>query len=166
MELWRPVKDFEGRYEVSNLGRVRSLPYMVPHIKGTRTIPGRILTPKAQKSGHLLIQLGGRAGKKYFIHRIVYETFVGDIPAGLDIRHLDGNPTNNKPENLKPGTRVENAHDVYDYGGRYRKLYRDDVIQIRHRLEAGEPQSRIAKDYNVSQETISNISTGKTFNYI
>lgn len=166
-EIWKPVVGYEDQYEVSSLGRVRSLPKTVPHIKGTRTIPARVLKPQRQSSGHLYIRsLGGRNGKLAWIHRLVYEAFVGPIPEGMDIRHLDGDPSKNTPENLMPGTRVENAHDVYAYGGRYRKLRREDVIEIRRRLSAGEPQRLIAKDFAVSCQTISNINTRKTFNYI
>lgn len=167
IEIWKPVVGYESQYEVSSQGRVRSLPRTVPHLGGTRTIPARILKPQKQASGHLYIKsLGGRGGNLIWVHHLVYEAFIGPIPQGLDIRHLDGHPENNTPENLMPGTRVENAHDVYTYGGRYRKLYREDVLEIRRRLSAGEPQRLIAKDFGVSCQTISNISTRKTFNYI
>lgn len=167
IEIWKPVVGYEGQYEISNLGRVRSLPKAVPHIRGVRTIPARVLKPRQQASGHLYIRsFGGRNGGIAWVHRLVYEAFVGPIPAGLDIRHLDGNPSNNTPENLTPGTRVENAHDTYAYGGKYQKLYREDVLEIRKRLAAGEPQKQIAKDYKVSAQTISNINTRRTFNYI
>lgn len=166
MEVWRPVVGYEGLYEVSNLGRVRSLPRTVPHIKGTRTIPGRILKLQTQPSGHLYVKsFGGRGRGLAWAHRLVYEAFVGRVPEGLDIRHLDGNPKNNSPENLAVGTRVENAHDVYEYGGRYRKLAREDVLEIRRRLADGERQKTIAADFGVSTQTISNISTRRTFNY-
>lgn len=166
-EIWKPVVGFEDRYEVSSLGRVRSLTHTVPHLRGTRTIPGRVLKPQQQASGHLYIKsLGGRRGKIAWIHRLVYEAFVGPIPSRMDIRHLDGNPQNNTPENLAIGTRVENAHDVYRYGGKYRKLTRDDVFEIRRRLSAGDAQPEIAADFGVTPATISNINTRKTFNYI
>lgn len=166
VEIWKPVAGYEKLYEVSSTGRVRSLPKTVPHITGTRTIPGRILKPQKQKSGHLYIRhLGGRLGKLVWVHRLVYEAFNGPVPEGLDVRHLDGDPGNNTPTNLALGTRVENAHDVYEYGGRYRKLYRADVVEIRRRLAAGDRQNQIAKDYGVSAQTISNIQTRKTFDY-
>ena len=149
------------------MGRVRSFPQKVPHIKGTRTIPGRVLKPHRQASGHLYIRsLGGRCGKLAWIHRLVYEAFIGAIPPRMDVRHLDGNPQNNTPENLAVGTRVENAHDVYCYGGKYRKLTRDDVFEIRRRLSAGDAQPEIAADFGVTPATISSINTRKTFNYI
>ena len=166
-ELWKPVVGHESRYEVSNRGRVRSLPLVVPHIKGGRCIPGRILKPQKQASGHLFIRsLGGRSGHMAWVHRLVYEAFVGPIPIGLVVRHLDGNPANNTPENLAVGTQSDNAHDVYSYGRKFRKLTREDVLEIRKRLMNGDPHSKIAADYNVSAQSISNISTRKTFNYI
>lgn len=166
-EIWKPVRGYEDQYEVSNTGKVRSLPRTVPHIKAYRTIPGRELKLQTQRSGHQYIKnFGGRGGPMKWIHRLVYETFIGAIPEGLDVRHLDGDPKNNTVGNLAVGTRSENAHDVYDYGGKYKALQRDEVLAIRLRLANGERQADIAKDYKVTPATISAINTGKTFSYL
>ena len=166
-EMWRPVVGYETEYEISSRGCVRSLPRKVRHLNGDRTIPARVLKPQQEPAGHLYIRsLGGRGGKLAWIHRMVYEAFIGEIPPGMDIRHLNGNPSDNRPENLAAGTRVENAHDVYSYGGKYRKLYREDVLEIRRRLESGEPPKTLAKDFGVTPQTIYNIRTRRTFNYI
>lgn len=165
-ECWRPVVGYEGLYEVSDAGRVRRLERRVKHITGYRVLKPRILVPSTQKSGHLYFKsFGGRGGELKWVHRLVYEAFIGSVPIGKEVRHLDGNPENNRPENLAIGSRAENAHDTYQYGGKYKKLYKDDVLEIRARLATGERQQDIAKDYRVSQATISDIHTKKTFNY-
>lgn len=113
-ERWLPVPNWEDLYEVSDLGRTRSLDRMVrTHHNGRRFVPGRILRPgPASKYGHLRVVLC-RNGETYPIqvHQLVMLAFVGPCPPGLEVRHLDSNPRNNALTNLVYGTRAENARD-------------------------------------------------------
>ena len=87
-EHWLPVADYEGLYEVSDLGQVRSLP--------RRTTSGRVLKPQpVSESRHLEASLS-RNGKvsRQLVHRLVLAAFVGPCPEGEEVRHLDGNPGN------------------------------------------------------------------------
>jgi hypothetical protein len=72
------------------------------------------LRPHAQHRGHLLAQLG--RGDQRFVHRLVLEAFVGPCPEGMECRHLDGNPGNNRLENLAWGTARENWEDALRHG--------------------------------------------------
>lgn len=104
-ERWLPVVGFE-RYEVSDQGRVRSL------IGRTK-----ILTGIRQHAGHLVVQ--PRKDKRMyhkFVHRLVLEAFVGPCPAGMECRHLNGNPSDNRLENLAWGTKRENGYDRVLHG--------------------------------------------------
>ena len=106
-EEWRPVVGFEGRYEVSDSGRVASLP--------TRTWPTRrILASVAneRRGGYLYVTLR-RDGKQYSrkVHQLVCEAFVGPRPGGTITRHLDDDPLNNAPSNLRWGTHADNLAD-------------------------------------------------------
>lgn len=109
---WRPVVGYEGIYEVSPAGQVRS----VPRRGKTR---GMILKPKPrkQRSGHLLLNLR-RDGvmKTKTVHRIVAAAFLGPCPDGLQVRHVDGDPTNNAVTNLAYGTSSENRLDSVRHG--------------------------------------------------
>ena len=112
-EEWRPIPGYESRYEVSSLGRVRSwLTY--------RGKPGpRILKPVIKPNGgHLNYALTSADGALRFHtgHRLVLSAFVGPLPAGLETRHLDGDPTNNALSNLRYGTKSENCRDRVDHG--------------------------------------------------
>lgn len=95
-EIWKPVLGFEGRYEVSNLGNVKSL---------TRN---KLLKPRSNHR-YLFVDLGKDRERKY-IHRLVWETFVGPIPKGLQINHLDENKLNNSLTNLSLVTPRENMN--------------------------------------------------------
>lgn len=103
-EIWRPVVGYEGLYEVSNTGRVRSLNY-------NRTGKVRELKPEATEAGYLRIALckDGKA-KNHKIHAIVMAAFVGPRPEGYDVNHIDECKTNNRVENLEYCTRRENLN--------------------------------------------------------
>lgn len=105
-EEWRPIKGYEGLYEVSNLGRVRSLP--------NRGTPGRFNEGKIripQKRGrYLFVSLykNGK-GKAYSIHRLVAAAFVPNPNNYSVVDHWDTNPYNNCAENLRWVTHSQNS---------------------------------------------------------
>ena len=114
-EKWLPVAGFEGLYEVSDQGRVKSLDRWATRSDGKRQ---HILTKllKAFPNGasnHQRVDLR-KEGKTYprQVHRLVMESFVGPYPDGQEIRHLDGDPTNNALSNLAYGTRSDNLYDA------------------------------------------------------
>lgn len=110
-ERWQFIPGYEGRYEVSDHGRVRSwarygsLP--TPHLRVQTTTP----------SGHkaLTFVKHGRQ-RTESIHRLVLLAFVGECPVGLEVRHLDGDPANNHLSNLRYGTPSENVLDRVRHG--------------------------------------------------
>ena len=113
-EEWRPVVGYEQFYEVSNLGRVRSLPRTVTiRGGGTSRRDGRIRKLTTHPRGHLIVSLRA-PGQKMFcakVHRLVLEAFVGPCPDGMECCHNNGDPADNRVENLRWGTHTENIHD-------------------------------------------------------
>ena len=171
MEIWKDIPGHEGRYQVSNLGRVRSLDR---YVKGRsrngsefkRLSPGKILSPAPYcKTGHLSLPLGRRTNGQP-VHRLVLLAFVGPCPEGMEVRHLNGDPTDNRLSNLKYGTRTENIIDVYRQGKRWRKLSTDEVSRIRRKLEKGMTGASVARVFGVSEQTISNIKRGVNFKWL
>lgn len=110
-EIWKPVKGYEDCYEVSNLGRVKSLTRYVAHSRGGEQIlRGRILKPSLCKKGHyfsVALRKGGDS-KTQYIHFLVAKHFIGKRPKGLVIDHKDNNSKNNKDKNLRYCTQREN----------------------------------------------------------
>lgn len=103
---WKSVKDYEGIYEVSNLGEVKSLERL--DSRGRRR-KEKLL--KLQKDGddYLFIRLSKNGVKKPVrINRLVYSTFVEEIPEGLQVNHIDENKENNRVDNLNLMTSKEN----------------------------------------------------------
>ena len=102
-EIWRPVKDHAG-YEVSSLGRVRSIDRTIKrNYRGKEyeyNLRGRILKPSLSCFGYLRVRFG-KMGRFYFIHRLVAEAFIPTIKGCSYINHKDEVKTNNTPENLE-----------------------------------------------------------------
>ena len=105
MEVWKPVKDYEGLYEVSNTGRVRSLDRRVSGI----FFHGQILKPLDNRTGYFRVVLSKNNKKhKAYIHRVVGFAFVPGYFDGADINHIDENKSNNHADNLEWVTRKQN----------------------------------------------------------
>lgn len=117
-EQWRPVKGFEGIYEVSDLGRVRSLDRVTLYRERfTRVYKGRVLSPKKSSDGYLWVGLykDGECTYRY-IHALVAEAFLGRRETGMEVNHLNGRKGNNRPSNLEYCTPSENMKHAYRTG--------------------------------------------------
>ena len=130
-EQWLPVVGFEGIYEVSDHGNVRSLDRFIDNPLPTgvirrQFIRGRTLRQQiARHSGYPYVDLkSGKLRRMTPIHRLVAEAFVGPKPGWADlVRHLNGNPDDNRAENLAYGTYSDNMsdsirHGTHKYAGR------------------------------------------------
>ena len=158
-ESWRDIPGYEGKYQVSNLGRVKSLP------GGRRK--GSVLSPGRSSTGYRTVVLwsAGR-GKSWQVQSLVLAAFVGPQPEGSYIRHLDDDKTNNRLCNLCYGTPTQNYQDVYAAGHTHRKLTRDAVLDIRQALNHGADKYALAAQYGVCERVIRNIRAGRTFAWL
>lgn len=113
-EQWRPVVGYEGAYEVSDLGRVRSLDRITDRGRRWR---GRLMTPATMPAGYQVVTLWrDGAQRTHLVHRLVLTAFVGPQSARTEVRHGDGDPANNALTNLAWGTHSENQHDQVAHG--------------------------------------------------
>lgn len=95
-EIWKDIEGYEGLYQVSNLGRIYSYP------KNRNKNKGSFHNGRVDLVGYLFFTLSKNNKRIYpRIHRLVYETFVGPIPKGYDIHHINGIKTDNRLENLE-----------------------------------------------------------------
>lgn len=169
-EIWKDIPGYEGRYQASTEGRIRSVDHrvrLVAHGKETtRLVKGRVLRPgRSCKSGHVSVVLGhGAAGSP--VHKLIARTFLGPVPDGCEVCHNDGDPRNNTVENLRYDTRSENIKDVVRQGGRWRKLNAEDVREIREMLGRGYTGAEIAGVFCISPTQISKIKLGRCFAWL
>lgn len=100
-EIWKDIVGFEGLYEVSNYGSVRSIPCNGKGIGKGKSRKGGVLSIRLTKAGYAQIHLC-KDGKTYYkyVHRLVYEAFNGPIPEGMQVNHINEDKTDNRPENL------------------------------------------------------------------
>jgi hypothetical protein len=111
-EKWRPVVGFEGFYEVSDQGRVKSLDRVVDTARGPRKYSGRMLKLSVKKTGYLSCVLWiCQIAKHVSVHTLVLESFVGLRPAGMECCHNDGDRANARLSNLRWDTHSENVYD-------------------------------------------------------
>lgn len=108
MERWEPLKGFEGLYEISNYGQVKSI----------RRAKVKILKQRDNSKGYPRVNLAGANGrqKDYFVHRLVAEQFIPHDEKLNVVNHLDFNPHNNNVENLEWTTQLENMRYSYRNG--------------------------------------------------
>lgn len=116
-EDWKPVVGYEGLYEVSNHGRVRSLPREVKFGTSMRLSPQTILRPRTIPSGHQTVSIyRDRKRKTAKVHRLVLEAFVGPAPEGMECCHNNGIASDNRIENLRWDTTAANRRDSVKHG--------------------------------------------------
>jgi len=173
-ELWLPVVGWEGLYEVSSLGRVRSVTRVVESLfngtLGKRTFPSRVLSPHINPSGYATVRLYRQSfARTYPIHLLVAEAFIGPRPLGNDVRHGPQGKLVNTPNNLSYGTRAENLRDRDRDGTHQRghqgpgaKLTLEQAREIK-RLKGVEPSHVVGARYGISFSAVCMIWRGVTW---
>ncbi len=129
-EIWKDIEGYEGKYQVSNLGRVRSLPRIC--ISSNASGEYRFLTKVKilrtfeQNNGYRRISFGkGKDKRAFLVHRLVGFAFVPGYREGLFINHKDENPSNNRADNLEWVT----AHENNIYGNHIENCQRHRAVE-------------------------------------
>lgn len=171
-EIWKPVVGHTG-YEVSNLGRVRSLDRIIEYRNRRGVLcfykkQGRILRPGIASNGYPTVALYGVTRT---MHSLVIEAFIGPRLSGMEVRHLDGKRTNCILDNLAYGTPADNRADSKRHGTMARgsqyssaKLNEAKARVIRS-LKGKVSQSTLAKRYSVSPAAIQAVHDGRTWTH-
>ena len=115
IEEWKEIKGFDGRYDISNFGRIRQnhMTY-IGRNHHTYNFEEKIIEPFTWQSRYLRVDLYNGRNKlrlATYVHKLVAEYFIGPRPEGLVIDHIDGNYLNNRVDNLRYVTRSENVNN-------------------------------------------------------
>ena len=117
--IWKSIPKYEGLYEVSSLGEVRSIERYTTNTNGVkRFFPGRIIKPNKQINGYFGIRLSKNGIiKRFLLHRLVMISFYG--ANDLDVNHIDFDKSNNSLLNLEWSTKSQNSKHAYNAGRLY-----------------------------------------------
>lgn len=175
MTVWKDHPDYDGAYQVSDDGRVRSVTRLVNCPVGQRSSPGKELSQVVTEDGRCFANLWRyNEQRSARVHRLVLETFIGPCPEGMECRHLDGDASNNHVPNLVWGTHQENeadrvVHNRVPRGERQgsSKLTTWDVRWIKRFTKHGfSTQQYLAGVFGVCQAQISRIHTGEEWAWL
>jgi len=171
-ERWKDINGYEGLYQVSNLGNVRSFK-VVGHPQKTLDIPHAI-KKTTHNNGYDEVMLRKNHTRRLFlVHRLVLEAFIGPCPANMEACHNNGIRTDNGAENLRWDTRRNNIldkriHGTARIGEKNNKtpFITSQILEIRERAQNGESFNSIARYYRVAGITISRIVKRKVWTHI
>lgn len=173
-QIWKDIKGYEGLYQVSNIGNIRSLDRKVFN-NGNNSIcnvKGKILKPNKDKGGYEYVGLVKNKTKTNSIkvHRLVAFAFCEGYEVGLEVNHKDGVRHNNNFNNLEWVSRSKNIRDTFKRGrdvngqkNNSSKLKNEYIGIIASLYDSGVSQKVISNAFGVSQGTISNIITNKHY---
>lgn len=176
-EIWKDIEGYEGLYQVSNYGRVKSFDQFINQKNNSKALrKGRILKQSKNKDGYLRLRLvKNKKGKTFFVHRLVAKTFISNPRKLNEVNHKDGNKENNNADNLEWCNRSENISHAYKLGleqkyygtDSHRALFTlEEINQIRLKYI---PRSRkygaraLAREYGVNRTTIERILRKETY---
>lgn len=173
METWRTIPAFEGLYEISDHGRVRSLArretVVSPRARTfVRSRAGRIIRQSTDKAGYKRVHLyNGAVDKHALVHCLVADAFIGSRPDGLLVCHNDGDKGHNRPNNLRHDTPKNNSADMERHGTRLIgedhpnvKLTDAAVSEIRRTPRAYGANKQLAKRFGVTAGYIAHVRCG------
>lgn len=169
-EIWKPIVNYVGFYEVSNFGNVRSLGRLLA--TGEYRNGKQLNCPIDKKgSGYIFANLSKNGiVKKCSVHVLVLEAFVGPRPNAFShARHMDGDKTNPRLDNLKWGTPKENMQDKIVHGVAQRGENASRVVLtsqfVQWVRESKQSSIALAQIFNVASSTVRAIRTGQNWKY-
>lgn len=171
MEIYKDIRGYNGIYRVSNEGNVRTIG------KSGTWRKDRVLKPYRHTGGYLVVTLykSHSVKSKYFVHRLVANSFIKNPGKRQTVNHIDGNKRNNILSNLEWATYKENLHHARENGltrnhgeqQKTAKLKESDVIEIRHLYAKGTRVVEIIRKYRLnSVQTVYNIIKRKSWKHI
>lgn len=173
-EIWKPIAGWQRFYEVSSHGRIRSLARRIKRCNGIpMMIRARIMRTPRGSHGYKCCNLTrGGISTTICVHVAVATAFFGKCPKGQEVRHKNGKKPNCRASNLEYGSDSQNMRDRERHGTVVRgkkngstKLHVASVRRIR-RLASTTTYASLAREYGVSESTISLVVSGKNWSWL
>lgn len=172
MEQWKPIPGYEGYYEISNTGLVRSCArYVVKGNFAASFLAGKPKPTVKGKNGYMMAQLSkDGVNKTYSVHRLVLRAFIGDPPHKYEACHNNGIRDDNRLENLRWDTRVNNFKDREKHGntakGERNGCAKVDTETVKAILADTRSNRQIAKQYGLASVTVDRIKSRQSWAHI
>lgn len=182
MEIWKDIVGYEGMYQVSNFGNVRSVEREIEQLDRMgnpckMVYKGRVLKPSKRKNGYLCATFSkNNLLHRENIHRIVAKTFIPNPDNKPQVNHKDSNKENNRVDNLEWVDNSGNQKHAFKYGGQkslrgenapWAKLTDEIVLEIRTRHAKGDISYRqLSIEYGLSREYTRRLVLGLNWNHI
>lgn len=184
-EIWKDIPGFEGYYQASNLGNIKSLDRTIATKNrwgqdNPRKYKGKAIKPQFSKVGYYVVKLNtGKFSRSYYIHHLVMKSFTPNPdPIRLsNINHKDGNKLNNRLENLEWCTPKQNTRHGIEMGltpvpgkgtdNPRAQLVEEQVHQIRDLYKTNQyTYNQLGNMFNVSKHTIADIVLKRNWQHI
>lgn len=176
-EIWKPVVGYEGLYDVSNLGRVKSRDRLTKRRDHRRVVvPGRVMVTRARGNTpyiRVILRGGNGRSKTHAVHRLVLFAFCGAPKAGHSARHMDGNPENNALRNLAWATHSDNCRDKERHGTSQRgerngraSMTDAQAAMVLRLYAMGEPLAVIAAKHNLRLHAVRALAGGRSWKHL
>ena len=159
-EIWKDIPGYEGVYQASDLGRIRSLDRFVCRYNK----PGQVLSPNDNGKGYLSVMLG--ANNRKYVHRLVALAFLCGTNSKFEINHKNLDKSDNSLKNLEIVTRQQNQRHMIRNGKHNKaKLTKEQVLIIKNNPN-NLSREQLTTLFNVSKSTISNVINNKTWGWL
>lgn len=176
-EIWKSINEFEGFYEISNLGNVRSLDRVVKGRWGPQELIGKKLTASIPRSKypHVHLRMNGEVNKHISVHRLIAQAFIPNPNNKPEVNHKNGIKTDNSIDNLEWVTSKENSIHAAKIGllkvckgadHVLAKFTNEEVFGIKFLISIGFTMIFLSKLYDCSPWTIYRINKGVTYRTI
>lgn len=172
-EEWKDVKGYEGFYEVSNLGNIKSLDRVIQRKTSNMKIKGRQMSQYLGNAGYPMINLciNGKC-KRHLVHRIVATAFLPNPLNKGYVNHIDGNKQNSNLENLEWSTPTENSIHAHEYGlanvsrGEKQHSAKLNEEKVKYIRESSKTVKELSLVFNVSEQAIRDVKNKRSWKHI
>lgn len=177
-EVWKDVVGYEGLYQVSNLGRVKSLDRQIIRSNGTGYFVKEKILKSSLRNGYPCVSLHSDKGRKKYTHRLIAEAFIPNPKNKPEVNHINGIKNDNRIKNLEWATYSENIKHAYNTGLRIHnvgkgekcprsKLTEKQILKIREKYTTGNyTYKQLADEYSVTDTTIGLIIRRENWSHI